>query len=69
EGRYANIPISYNEATKTLTIGERKGEFPGMLKTRTFTIVTCSKDKPQGYNPDAAGQEVKYEGKAVSVKI
>ncbi len=69
EGRYANIPISYNEATKTLTIGERKGEFPGMLKTRTFTIVTCSKDKPQGYNPEAAGQEVKYDGKAVSVKI
>lgn len=68
-GRYANIPISYNEATKTLTIGDRTGEFPGMLKNRTFTVVTCSKDKAQGYDPEAAGKEVKYNGKKVEVKL
>ncbi len=68
-GRFANIPISYNEATKTLTIGDRSGEFPGMLKNRTFTVVVCSKDKAQGYDPEASGKEVKYNGKKVEVKL
>jgi alpha-D-xyloside xylohydrolase len=39
KGVYATIPIQWNEANQTLTLGERSGEFPGMLKTRTFRIV------------------------------
>ena len=68
-GRYANIPITFDDASKTLTIGERKGEFPGMLKERTFTVVVCGKDKAQAYDPEAAGKEVRYNGKAVSVSL
>lgn len=68
-GRFANIPIIYNEATQTLTIGERSGEFPGMLKERTFTIVSVSKDKAQPYDPEATGKEIKYSGKKVEVKL
>ena len=68
-GRYANIPITFDDASKTLTIGERKGEFSGMLKERTFTVVVCGKDKAQAYDPEAAGKEVRYNGKAVSVSL
>ena len=68
-GRYANIPISYDEATRTLTIGDRQGEFPGMLQKRTFTVIVCSKSAPRGYDPEATGQEVRYEGKRVDVKL
>ncbi len=68
-GRYARIPFTYNEATRTLTIGAREGEFPGMLKSRTFTIVVCSKQHPQGYDPEAKGKVVKYSGKTVKVKL
>ncbi len=68
-GRFANIPISYNEATKTLTLGDREGEFPGMLNNRTFTIVPCSTDKAQGYDPEAAGKEIKYTGKKIELKL
>ena len=32
KGKYALIPFSWNDKTKTLTISDRKGEFDGMLK-------------------------------------
>ncbi|MDR0939528.1 MAG: DUF5110 domain-containing protein [Mediterranea sp.] len=68
-GKYATIPITYNEDARTLTIGARQGDFPGMLAERTFTIVTVGKEKPQGFVPQAKGIEVKYTGKEVTVKI
>ncbi len=39
KGVYATIDFAWDQMTKTLTIGKRKGEFPGMLKERTFHIV------------------------------
>src|SRR5262249_87185 len=32
KGTYATIPITWNQAAQTLTLGNRKGEFPNMLK-------------------------------------
>ncbi len=69
KGAFANIRFTYNEAAKTLSIGQREGEFPGMLKERTFVIVPVSADKAQGYDPDAAGIEVKYDGTAQTVQL
>jgi len=43
KGAFANIPIYYNQAKKTLTIAQRKGNFPGMLTARTFNIVWVTK--------------------------
>jgi alpha-D-xyloside xylohydrolase len=61
-GKYSNIAFTYNDANGTLTIDERKGQFDGMLKNRTFVIVTVSKDKPKAFNYDAEGQSVTYDG-------
>ncbi len=68
-GRFSKIRFSYDDEKHELTIADREGEYPGMLKQRKFVIVTVGKDKPQGYNPDAQGKEVTYSGKMVSVKI
>jgi alpha-D-xyloside xylohydrolase len=68
KGIFATIPIQWNEANQTLTIGERKGEFPGMLKERTFHIVWVSVGHGVGISP--AGQPdavVTYNGDAVKV--
>jgi alpha-D-xyloside xylohydrolase len=69
KGEYATIPISWNEAKQTLEIGKRTGEFPGMLKERTFNIVWVTKDHGAGVDitdkPDAV---VHYTGNAVQVK-
>ena len=69
KGQYATIPFTYNDAEGTLTIGDRAGEFPGMLKERTFNVVKVSKDKPQPFDAKAKGVTVKYDGKRQSVSI
>ena len=66
KGKYATIPISWNDARHTLKIGKRAGNFPGMLKERTFNIVWVSKNHGSGVSsterPDAV---VHYTGDAV----
>lgn len=69
KGQYATIPFTYNEAEGTLTIGGRTGEFPGMLKERTFHVVKVTKDVPQPFNLQAKGIQVKYDGKSQCVKL
>ena len=59
KGVYATIPISWSERTHTLTIGERKGSYPGMLEKRSFTVIT----------PDGKSQTVEYNGKEVKCKF
>jgi alpha-D-xyloside xylohydrolase len=39
QGKYSIIPLYYSEKDQTFTIGQRKGEFSGMLKSRTFEII------------------------------
>ena len=60
----------YSEKTQTLTIGKRQGEFPGMLRERTFQIIRVSPDKMTGLDftlePD---KMVKYDGKELTIKI
>ena len=70
KGVYSTITFKWNDAKKTLTIGKRNGEFPGMLTERTFNIVLASKDKAKGNEivsqPDKA---VTYSGDEVVVKL
>jgi alpha-D-xyloside xylohydrolase len=70
KGVYAVIPISWNETNKTLTIGARQGDFPGMLKNRTFRVVWVRAGV--GAGPDAvekADAVVPYSGEAVNVAM
>ncbi len=70
QGKYSTIDISYDDATRTLTIGQRKGEFDGMLKTRRFNIVLVTKEKPHALDFDKPqGKSVQYKGKALKVKL
>lgn len=38
KGAWSSIPLHYQEATQTLTIGDRTGGFNGMSRKRTFNI-------------------------------
>ena len=71
EGRYATIPMTWNERQHTLTIGARKGSFNGMLKSRQFNIIVVSPTHVQGIDIDHAvkGKVVKYNGARVAVKL
>ena len=70
KGAFARIPFQWDNATMTLTIGQREGKFPGMLARRTFNIVLVSKSKPVGYSPTVAPDKtVSYQGRAVKVRF
>jgi len=68
KGVYATIPFHWDEAKQTLTIGDRKGEFPGMLPTRTFRVVFVRENHGAGIlSEDRPDKTVRYSGKSVSV--
>ena len=59
KGVYSTIQFSWNDKSRTLTIGERKGEYPGMLTSRKFTIVL----------PNGNSQTVDYNGQTKQIKL
>ena len=70
KGKYATIDITYDDATRTVSFGARKGQFNGMLKNRQFNVVLITKDAPKPLNLDnPEGKLVNYNGKAVSVQL
>ena len=69
KGFYSRIPITWDDASRTLTVGEREGSFEGMLQTRKFRVVVTDPAHPNAYDPDAPGVAVTYDGKPVSVKL
>jgi alpha-D-xyloside xylohydrolase len=67
-GAYATIRFTWDDASHSLTIGDRSGSFPGMLQTRTFRIVFVTKNHGTGGElttpPD---KTVQYSGKKTVV--
>ena len=61
-GKYSIIPFAWNNKKQILTIGERKGEFEGMILKRSFTILF-------GADYTKAPETIIYSGKAVTIKI
>ena len=66
KGRYAMIPIHWDDASRTLTVGERSGSFPGMLQQRRFVVVLVDPANPHAYDPDADGCVLEYNGKTIN---
>ena len=70
KGLHATIPFTWNDISKTLTIGQRVGDFPGMRKDRTFKVVLVRPDHGTGLDmtlqPD---QIVSYRGNPEAVHL
>ncbi len=59
KGVYSEIPLTWNESSRTLVLGARQGEFPGMLQNRKFVIsVVGEKSKT-----------IRYSGKETAVSF
>jgi alpha-D-xyloside xylohydrolase len=70
KGAFSEITIRWDDAGKKLTIGKRKGRFPGMLAKRTFEVVLVSKTHPVGFSfAPKADKSVRYEGEAVTLSF
>jgi alpha-D-xyloside xylohydrolase len=69
-GKYATIDITYDDAARTLSFGARKGQFPGMLKSRRFNVVLVSSDQAKPLDLDTPdGLMVSYNGKPVTIRL
>lgn len=68
KGAHSVIPLHWSEATRTLTIGDRVGSYPGMPSQIEFKVVWVSTGHGAGVLETKADQVVEYEGKAVTVK-
>lgn len=58
-GAYTEIPMNWDNASRILTIGARKGEYNGMLQKRQFIVKTI----------DGNSKTVTYTGKRIKVKL
>ena len=59
KGAYTEIPMTWDDSKRTLTIGSRKGGYTGMLAKRQFVVKTA----------DGKERTVTYTGKKVHVKL
>ncbi|HEU4601805.1 MAG TPA: TIM-barrel domain-containing protein [Steroidobacteraceae bacterium] len=66
-GEYSRIPLRYDEATKTLTIDDRKGSFPGMATSRTIHVRWITPGKSATNFDAPADATVTYSGKALRI--
>ena len=69
-GAWSLIPLNWDEEEQTLTIGTRTGEFEGMLRDRTFNVISVSPDKPVKLDFDRTPDKtVRYSGDEITVKL
>ena len=58
-GEYTEIPMKWNDRKRTLTIGARRGSYPGMITPRRFTVTL----------PDGTTRSVTYTGRKLSLHL
>ena len=58
-GMYSTITFKWSDRSRTMTIGQRQGSYPGMLQQRQFTFVL----------PNGIQKTVDYQGAEVKVNL
>jgi len=58
DGSSSTIPFTWDDSSRTLTIGKRQGSFEVMEETRTFNIAVAGTEK-----------SIRYDGRKVSVRF
>lgn len=69
-GAWSRIPLSYDEASQTLTIGPREGSYPGMAVGRTINVRWMKPGSPRPLAFDARPDaRLTYTGGQQTVKL
>jgi alpha-D-xyloside xylohydrolase len=64
KGDYSTIPLAWNDAESTLTIGERTGSWEGMPSQRTITVVVHTPD-----GKTTSPKTVAWAGQSTEIQI
>ena len=68
KGAHTLIPLRWSEATRTLTIGERHGNYPNMPANLQFNVSWVSAGHGSGPAVAQPDKRIEYTGKEISVK-
>ena len=52
KGQYGSFTLHWDDSAHILTLEQREGSFPGMLKSRTFCVSVIDPENPLPYDPD-----------------
>lgn len=70
KGKFSEIPFHWDDASATLTIGERNGNYPGMITERKFNVKVMRPGDESGDIPaHTFSTTVSYDGNTRTVKI
>ncbi len=70
KGLYSTIRFMWNEKSKTLTIADRQGSFPGMAAERKFNIVLVTPNKGNGTErTNTFDKTITYNGKKLVIRL
>ena len=66
--RYAaQLDFTWNQATKTLSVGKREGSFEGMLAKRVFNMVLLNEKNGLGIESSQSAKVVGYDGRSIQI--
>ena len=68
QGKFARVPVMWNEATGTLTIGARQGGYDGMPGKRAISVRFYAPGQATAPDFAESAQSFVYEGKAITVR-
>jgi len=66
-GSFSTILINWDNNAKRLTLGERQGSYPGMLRQREFHVVLHEHDSAEKETRQTRKQPIIYDGNRVEV--
>ena len=67
-GLHATTPIRWDDSAGILTLGARRGQFPGMSSQRAFTIVRVAPGRGVG-GKSTEGIDIQYDGRPIAVDL
>jgi alpha-D-xyloside xylohydrolase len=70
KGAYAEIPLHWDDRAHVLTIGQRKGRYPGMLSRRHLQVVLVTPEHPSAFSQlPVLSVNLVYAGKQVAITV
>ncbi len=67
KGEHATVELTWDDSERTLTIGERQGSFPGMLRKREFQLALIEPGSAGGITPARTDRSGVYSGQKTVV--
>jgi alpha-D-xyloside xylohydrolase len=72
DGGFAVVDLTWDDAARRLTLGERRGEFPGLRREQDLVLVlhggTEAADLDPGSGPRLETRSLRYAGETMSVQ-